>query len=341
MELLEIIADIYRRSRHTDGVPRVYGAAATQPAIALRESRVARLMRANDLVGAHTSKKWRRGRPDAGGLADLLSRNFAANAPNQRWVADVTEFACGDGKLYLAGIRDLLPPWDRRLEHLGPAGFQPGGVGVDDGVGSHRSPRRVIHHADKGSICTSLDFAFAAGNADMTLSFGSTGDAFDNAAMETFWARLKVEIAWIRGSIWFDDSSRRARLPVRVHRGLLQPANATKPASATSPHPSTLTSGATTTDSQICHNPVSKKLGQDQSETTSTRSQLRVGGFPSRPHWKGSSAGISLARSICLVPCSPITTTNHASLRLLSRSPRHGSTSPSASAATTNRETGG
>ena len=50
---------------------------------------------------------------------------------------------------------------------------------------------------------TSLDFAFAAGNADMALWFGSTGDAFDNAAMETFWARLKVEIAWIRGSIFF------------------------------------------------------------------------------------------------------------------------------------------
>ena len=65
-------------------------------------------------------------------------------------------------------------------------------------------PAEVIHHADKGSIYTSLDFAFAAGNADMHLSFGSTGDAFDNAAMETFWARLKVEIAWIRGSIWFE-----------------------------------------------------------------------------------------------------------------------------------------
>ncbi len=64
-------------------------------------------------------------------------------------------------------------------------------------------PADVVRHSDKGSICTSLDFAFAAGNAEMTLSFGSTGDAFDNAAMETFWARLKVEIAWIRGSIWF------------------------------------------------------------------------------------------------------------------------------------------
>jgi putative transposase len=37
----------------------------------------------------------------------------------------------------------------------------------------------------------------------MGLSFGSVRDAFDNAAIESFWARLKVEIAGIRGSIWF------------------------------------------------------------------------------------------------------------------------------------------
>jgi hypothetical protein len=35
----------------------------------------------------------------------------------------------------------------------------------------------------------------------MQLSFGSTSDCFDSAAIETFWARLKVEITWIRGSI--------------------------------------------------------------------------------------------------------------------------------------------
>ena len=62
----------------------------------------------------------------------------------------------------------------------------------------------LLHGPVELAIYTSLDFALAAGNADMHLSFGSTGDAFDNAAMETFWARLKVEINWIRGSIWFD-----------------------------------------------------------------------------------------------------------------------------------------
>ena len=38
----------------------------------------------------------------------------------------------------------------------------------------------------------------------LELSFASTGEAFDNPVMQTTWARLNVEIAWIRGSIRFD-----------------------------------------------------------------------------------------------------------------------------------------
>ena len=201
--LLEMIRDIYRRSRKTYGVPRIYGQLRRR-GFRVARSRVARLMRADGLVGAHTSKKWRRGRPDAGGVPDLLNRDFTALAPNLRWVADITEFPTREGKLYLAAIRDLF--------HRGIVGWDTSGrqdaalvvSALTMALARTGHPANVTHHADKGSQYTSLDFAFAAGNADMTLSFGSTGDAFDNAAMETFWARLKVEIGWIRGSIFFD-----------------------------------------------------------------------------------------------------------------------------------------
>ena len=60
-------------------------------------------------LSEHTpQKKWRRGRPDAGGAPDLLNRDFRADCPNQRWVADITEFPTGDGKIYLAAVRDLF-----------------------------------------------------------------------------------------------------------------------------------------------------------------------------------------------------------------------------------------
>jgi len=202
-ELLTVITDIYQRSRCTYGAPRVHGQ-LQRAGHRVGKNRVARLMRENDLVGAHATKKWRRGRPDAGGVPDLLQRDFTATAPNQRWVADITEFPTGEGKLYLAGIRDLF--------HRGIVGWDTSGrqdaalvvSALTMALTRTGHPDDVTHHADKGTQYTSLDFAFAAGNANMNLSFGSTGDAFDNAAMETFWARLKVEIAWIRGSIWFE-----------------------------------------------------------------------------------------------------------------------------------------
>jgi putative transposase len=154
-------------------------------------------MRANGLVGAHASKKWRRGRPDAGGLVDLLQRDFTASAPNQRWVADATEFPTDDGKLYLAGIQDLF--------HRGIVGWDTSGRQDSTHVVNaltmaltrtgHLSMSRTTPTRDRSTR------RWTSRNSNVALSFGSTGDAFDNAAMETFWARLKVGIGWIRGQI--------------------------------------------------------------------------------------------------------------------------------------------
>lgn len=202
-ELLVTIRGIYQRSRSTYGAPRVHGQ-LRRNGHQVGRHRVARVMRENNLVGAHARKKWRRGRPDAGGAPDLLQRNFRADAPNQRWVADISEFPTGEGKLFLAGIRDLchhgIVGWDTASRQDTPLVVS----ALTMALTRTGHPADVIHHADKGTQYTSLDFAFAAGNAGVRLSFGSTGDCFDNAAMETFWARLKVEIAWIRGSIFFD-----------------------------------------------------------------------------------------------------------------------------------------
>jgi putative transposase len=60
-----------------------------------------------------------------------------------------------------------------------------------------------VHHSDEGGVYVSGDFRSMADLAGLQVSFGSTGDCYDNAAIETFWSTLKREIAWIRGSIYF------------------------------------------------------------------------------------------------------------------------------------------
>lgn len=200
--LLEQILEIYEASRGTYGVPRVLGQLRRR-GVRVARSRVARIMRANGLRGAHARKRWKNTRRTGDPTEDLLNRQFVADRPNSRWVADFTEFPTGEGKLHLAGIRDLF--------HHGIVGWDTSDTqdtvlavsALTMALTRTGAPDDVVHHADHGSQYTSFDFAVAAGNANVRLSFGSVGDAYDNAAIESFWARLKVEIAWIRGSIRF------------------------------------------------------------------------------------------------------------------------------------------
>jgi transposase InsO family protein len=202
-ELLVLIERIHVESRCTYGAPRVQGQLARHGHRVGRK-RVARLMRGHRLVGVHARRKWRRGRPDIAPAADLLNRDFTASKPNQRWVADITEFPTDERTLYLAGVRDLC---DRSLVGW-VVGAHPDAELVVDALTmalwrSTPDPEGLIHHADRGSQYTSLDLCATATGAGLQVSFGSTGDCYDNAAMETFWSTLKREIRWIRGTLRF------------------------------------------------------------------------------------------------------------------------------------------
>ena len=197
-ELANEIYDIHVASRRTYGAPRVAGQLHNKGRHHGRK-RVARIMAECGLVGVHGRKKWRRGKRDTAPAADLLNRDFTAERSNQRWVADITEFACRDGKLFLAGIKDL--------HDQGLAGWSMGERQTTDLVVNAlvmALARRVpdgdlIHHADKGSQYTSLEFTNRLADWNVNASYGSTGDCFDNAAMESTWATLKKEIRHIWG----------------------------------------------------------------------------------------------------------------------------------------------
>lgn len=203
-ELLGEIRRIHAESRGTYGSPRVHGQLQRR-GIAAGRHRVARLMAREGLVGAHSRKKWKRRRPDVAPAPDHLRRDFRADRPNQRWVADLAQFPTGEGPLHVAAIRDLC--------HRGIVGWamdaHPGADLVVDALHmalarTTADPDGLVHHSDRGSQYTSLRFTAAADIAGLRLSFGRTGDAYDNAAMETVWGTIKREIAWIRGSISFE-----------------------------------------------------------------------------------------------------------------------------------------
>jgi putative transposase len=202
-ELLERIRQIHTHSRGTYGAPRIHGQLRRQ-GHRVGCKRVAGLMRQDRIQGAHI-RRWRRRRPDVAPAPDRLNRDFTAQRPNQRWVADITGFPTGEGKLFVAGIRDLC---HRGLVGWSMSEHQDAELVVDALVMAlgrcDIDPDGLVHHSDRGSQYTSGDFCSMANLEGLQVSFGSTGDCYDNAAMESCWAAIKRDITWIRGSTWFE-----------------------------------------------------------------------------------------------------------------------------------------
>ena len=155
-------------------------------------------MRDQHLVGAHTRRRWRTARSDVvASAADLVHRNFDPIGPDVLWAADVTQIRTGEGWLYLAAVLDL---WSRRV-----VGWAMGPTVDAELVGDalvmafqrRRPDRRVVHHSDRGAVYTSLAFSHRLAELELDQSFSAVGSCYDNAAVESFFATVKRELAWI------------------------------------------------------------------------------------------------------------------------------------------------
>jgi putative transposase len=127
--------------------------------------------------------------------ANLLARRFEANAPNQRWVGDTTEFLIGEnGKLYLAAILDLFsrfvvgwavsPVNDRHLT-----------TQALEMALKRRCPESgLLHHSDRGSPYASADYQAILTVHGITCSMSRRGNCYDNAVMEALFSSVKAEL---------------------------------------------------------------------------------------------------------------------------------------------------
>ena len=60
-------------------------------------------------------------------------------------------------------------------------------------IQQRRPKGQVVHHSDRGVQYTSFDFQKALEVATATCSMSAKGNCYDNAAMESFFSRLKAE----------------------------------------------------------------------------------------------------------------------------------------------------
>jgi putative transposase len=196
--LTQKIIRIHRDSRETYGAPRIHFELRTLGVRCARK-RVARLMREAGLFGcggrrrkarttlrSHTERT-----PPA---PDLVKRDFTPEAPDRLWVADITYIRSWEGWLYLSFVLDT---YSRRIVGWSMANNLKTELVLDAlnmAIYNRRPQPGLIHHSDRGSQYTSVEFGSRLKEADLLPSMGSVADAYDNSMAESFVSTLKREL---------------------------------------------------------------------------------------------------------------------------------------------------
>jgi transposase InsO family protein len=195
-QLTEHIRTAHQASKGRYGAPRIHAQLRRQGYRHGRK-RIARLMRAAGLHG-RTPGRFKRttiADPAAAARADLIRRDFSVDtaAVNRRWCGDITYIPTWEGWLYLATVIDIA---SRRVVGFALAEHLRTGLVADaltNAVAARDPAPGVIFHADRGCQYTSSEYTLLAGDLEVALSTGRTGQCWDNALAESFFASLKGE----------------------------------------------------------------------------------------------------------------------------------------------------
>ncbi len=156
--------------------------------------RIERLMRQQGL----RARPRRRGLPKDHGersviAGNVLDRQFTADRPNQKWVADFTYIWTAEGWLYVAAVIDLF---SRRVVGWSMSDTMTAQLVTDAlimAIWRRGKPDALLHHSDQGSQYTSEQFQRLMADNGVTCSMSRSGNVWDNAAMESFFSSLKTE----------------------------------------------------------------------------------------------------------------------------------------------------
>jgi putative transposase len=195
-ELTAVIHRLHRESRGVYGAPRIHAELRAAGGRHGRK-RVARLMRQAGLQGCHRRRRRPRttvADPAATPAPNLVQRHFDPLAPDRLWLADITYVPTEEGWLYLAAVLDAF---SRRVVGWAMADHLRTELVLDAllmALATRRPAPGLVHHSDRGCQYTSLAFGRRLAESGLVPSMSRTGDCFDNAVAESFFATLKREL---------------------------------------------------------------------------------------------------------------------------------------------------
>lgn len=191
-ELIGTIRRIYGEGNGEYGSPTICHV-LREEGHAVNHKRIARLMQTTGLR-AKVVRRFKRTTvacKDRDAAPNLLQQNFQTDGPNRVWLSDITYIDTDEGWLFLTTVQDM---WSRRMvghaitDHLRA-------TAVVDALQMALSQRIVmpglIFHSDRGKQYNDRRVREIFGTYGIRQSMSSTGNCYDNAMAESFFATLK------------------------------------------------------------------------------------------------------------------------------------------------------
>lgn len=199
-QLLQAIRRIHQDSGGRYGAPRIHQQLRAE-GIPCCLNTVAGLMRQEGMRSA----VFRRfvacttdSRHGYGVAPNLLERQFAVQALNRIWTADITYIATQEGWLYLAAVMDLC---SRRIvgwSMAEPIRAELALEALRMAIHERRPGPGLIHHSDRGVQYACEDYQDVLARHAMRCSMSGKGNCYDNAPMESFFGKYKTEAVYLQ-----------------------------------------------------------------------------------------------------------------------------------------------
>lgn len=196
-QILKVMEEVFKRSKQRYGSPRVHAELKAQGHV-ISLNRVARIMRENGLR-AKSARKYKATTNSKHNLPvaeNLLKQNFSAKRANEVWVSDITYIWTQEGWLYLAAILDLF---SRKIVGMGMGARLDRYLVIEafrQAILRREIKAKLIYHSDRGVQYASKDFQEELKRNGVLCSMSGKGNCFDNAAMESFFHTLKMELVY-------------------------------------------------------------------------------------------------------------------------------------------------
>ena len=201
-QLIEWIKELYEEQNGILGYRQMTITVNRVHKTAYNKKRIRRLMQILHLQSVCRKKKYNyiKSTPEVT-AENVLNREFYADAPNEKWLTDVTEFKYYVGvevkKLYLSAIFDL---YDRRIVayRIGTSNNNQLVFETFDEAVAKNPTAHPLFHSDRGFQYTNKTFHNKLMQAGMRQSMSRVGRYIDNGPMEGFWGILKSEMYYLK-----------------------------------------------------------------------------------------------------------------------------------------------